>query len=219
MKMRSVTLFTGRKMSVPKGIQRIDSDSTHGWQVRYQGTKLFSDGSSDGSRAKLSLDLATRELARRMTTMPVPMVLKRGPSAHKKSKLPAGISGPILSPGRGERARSAVLSVLMPQYGKTAKVKSVYIGNENTYTKARFREALAKAVALRAEVLAKYEIDAAKGQRKEAKALLDGLKGGAAAAPVAKPTAKPTAKPAAKKAAKAAPKKAAAKTSAAKAKR
>ncbi len=45
MKLRDVAIFNGQKFVVPQGIQRIDTKSTHGWQVRYQGTKMFSDHS------------------------------------------------------------------------------------------------------------------------------------------------------------------------------
>ena len=66
MKFREVTIFTGRKFSVPQGIQRIDHRATHGWQLRYGGTKLFSDGGSDGSGAAASRAAATKELVRRI---------------------------------------------------------------------------------------------------------------------------------------------------------
>ena len=52
MKTRKVTIYSGKTFTVPQGIQRIDTTSTHGWQVRYAGTKLFSDHSNDGSGAK-----------------------------------------------------------------------------------------------------------------------------------------------------------------------
>ena len=55
MKQRNVTIFSGKAFTVPQGIQRIDTASTHGWQVRYQGTKFFSDHSPDGSGAATSV--------------------------------------------------------------------------------------------------------------------------------------------------------------------
>ena len=64
MKFRDVVIFTGKKFTIPQGIQRIDTRATHGWQVRYGGTKLFSDHSSDGSGAAASLEAARKELAR-----------------------------------------------------------------------------------------------------------------------------------------------------------
>ena len=38
MKTRDVAIFSGHRFAVPQGIQRIDTKSTHGWQVRYHGT-------------------------------------------------------------------------------------------------------------------------------------------------------------------------------------
>ena len=58
MKVRDVVIFSGERFEVPQGIQRIDHRATHGWQLRYGGTKLFSDGSPDGSGA--SEELAMR---------------------------------------------------------------------------------------------------------------------------------------------------------------
>jgi hypothetical protein len=171
MKTRKATIFSGKTFTVPQGIQRIDSASTHGWQVRYQGTKFFSDGTPDGSGAPKSLAAATRELLNRIATMPAPVVLKRGPSANKKSGLPPGISGPIVVNRGEERVRSAVLSVLLPRFGSTAQLKSVYIGTENTYTQRRYRAALAEAKSLRAEAVADYEAAATRARRKAANVL------------------------------------------------
>jgi hypothetical protein len=172
MKTRKVIIYTGKTFTVPQGIQRIDSTSTHGWQVRYQGTKFFSDGSpNDNAAATRALEAATRELLNRIATMPAPVVLKRGPSARKASGLPPGISGPIVV-RRGEtRVRSAVLSVLLPRFGSTPQLKSVYIGTENTYTQAKYRRALAEAKQLRAEAVASYEAAATKERRRSAAVL------------------------------------------------
>ena len=172
MKQRKVKIFSGKTFAVPQGIQRIDSTSTHGWQVRYQGTKFFSDGMpADGSGATASLTTAIKELLRRIATMPAPVVLKRGPSAHKSSGLPAGISGPIIVSRGEDRVRSAVLSVLLPRFGGTPQLKSVYIGTENTYTQTKYRAALVEAKALRAEAVATYENDATKARRRSAQVL------------------------------------------------
>jgi hypothetical protein len=169
MRIRHVKIYSGQEFTIPQGIQRIDTRSTHGWQVRYQGTKFFSDGPpADGSGAKKSLDNAMRELARRMETMPPPVVLKRGPSAHKNNDLPPGISGPI-EQRRENKVPTAVLSVLLPRYGQSPRVKSIYIGSIRTYTKTRLREAIKRAVALRAEALTQYEADAVKSKRKQAR--------------------------------------------------
>ncbi|MCW5636023.1 MAG: hypothetical protein KIT17_21990 [Rubrivivax sp.] len=172
MKTRKVKLFNGSTFTVPQGIQRIDSASTHGWQVRYQGTRFFSDGGPpDGSGAAKSLAAATRELLERIATMPAPVVLKRGPSARKASGLPVGISGPIVVQRGEDRVRSAVLSVLLPRFGGTPQLKSVYIGTENTYSLRKYRAALATAKALRAEAVADYEEAATRARRRSANAL------------------------------------------------
>ena len=182
MKQRKVTLATGQTFNVPQGVQRIDTQSTHGWQVRYQGTKFFSDGGADGSGAARSLAAATRELLERIATLPAPVVLKRGPSAHKSSGLPAGISGPIVVNRGDKHVRSAVLSVLLPRYGSTPQLKSVYIGTENTYSLAKYRAALAEAQALRAEAVAAYEEAATKDRRRSANLLRKELAAARAAA-------------------------------------
>ena len=162
MKFRNVTLSSGQSFQVPQGIQRIDSTSTHGWQVRYQGTKLFSDGeSADPQR---SLAMATRELAARIAATPIPSGLHQGPSANKTSDLPAGISGPIVRQRAG-RAASAVLSVLLPRFGKPAEIKTVHIGSENTYTVEKYRHALARSIEMRAAAVKQYEEDARQAHR------------------------------------------------------
>jgi len=176
MKVREVVIFSGDKFAVPQCIQRIDKDSTHGWQVRYQGTKLFSDGTPDGSGAKRALDKATRELLARIATLPAPVTLQRGPSAHKTSNLPPGISGPISRASKRSKVRTASLSVLLPQFGQPPKVTSVYIGSENTYTRQRYRLAVQKAVALRAQAEERYEVAATKARRRAATAMRSTLR-------------------------------------------
>ncbi len=177
MKTRQVTLFSGQTFAVPQGIQRIDTRATHGWQVRYHGTKFFADGSADGSGAAQSLAAATRELLHRIATLPAPVVLQKGPSANKTSDLPPGISGPILVPPRRRKGTSsAVLSVLLPRFGREPLVKSIYIGTERTYTAQRFEDALAKAIEMRTEVVRKYEDQATRAKRKAALALKASLR-------------------------------------------
>jgi hypothetical protein len=171
MKNRSVKIYNGARFEVPRGLQRIDTRSTHGWQVRYQGTKFFSDGGPDKAHAQRSFATALKELALRMSTMPVPLSLKRGPSAHKSSDLPPGISGPIKRPRRGSEVHNVVLAVLLPQFGASPKLKSIYMGSENTYTQKRFKEALKKAKELRAATIEKYEATALKVRKAEAKDL------------------------------------------------
>ena len=165
MKTRQVTIASGQRFTVPQGIQRLDSASTCGWQVRYQGTKYFPDGTAGSQKA---LESATRELLRRIATMPAPVSLRRTPSPSKTTRLPVGISGPILVSKAGSELQSAVLSVLVPRFGQANQVKRVHIGTAQTYTKSRYRAALVKAVELRSESMALYEAEATKAKRKAA---------------------------------------------------
>jgi hypothetical protein len=171
LRVRDVEIFSGQRFKVPQCVQRIDTSSTHGWQVRYGGTKLFSDHSPDGSGAKRALAAACAELIRRMGRADAPLPRQRKPSVAKGSSLPAGISGPIVSQRSDGGLRSASLSVLLPRFGNTARVRSIYIGSESTYTRERFRQALAQAMALRAAALAAYAVAAARARRRAAREL------------------------------------------------
>ncbi len=171
MKFREVIIFSGRKFSVPQGIQRIDHRATHGWQLRYGGTKLFSDGSSDGSGAAESLAAATRELVKRIAKLQAPVRLQSGPSENKTSDLPPGIFGPVVRQRSGSRVRDASLSVLVPRFGKTPLRKTIYIGTENTYTVERYQRALARAIEMRAEAEETYQREATRAKRFEGQVL------------------------------------------------
>jgi hypothetical protein len=149
MKTRTVVIFNGDTFEVPQSIQRIDHRSTHGWQLRYGGTKLFSDHTSDGSGAAGALAKATRELLKRIATLPAPTRLQRAPSQNKASGLPVGITGPVVRTRQGGTVRDCSLAVLIPRYGQPPRRRTVYIGTENTYTQAKFRAALKKAVEMR----------------------------------------------------------------------
>jgi phosphoglycolate phosphatase len=72
MKFREIVIFSGATFQVPQCIQRIDHRATHGWQLRYGGTKLFSDHSADGSGAAQALEKATKELLKRIAVLPAP---------------------------------------------------------------------------------------------------------------------------------------------------
>ena len=170
MKVRKITIFSGEQFEVPQGIQRIDHRATHGWQLRYGGTKLFSDHSSDGSGAAASLDKATKELLKRIATLPAPSLLQRAPSQNKTSDLPVGISGPLLRVRRNGRTRDCSLSVLIPRFGNKPRRRTVYIGTENTYTAERFEAALARAIAMRSEAEEAYEMATTQAKRAEGRA-------------------------------------------------
>lgn len=168
MKYRNVVIHNGEQFVVPQGIQRIDSKSTHGWQVRYQGTKMFSDGIRSGGSARQSLEAATAELLHRIATLPAPVTLQRAPSVSKANGLPSGISGPIVRTRANSGSRTASFSVLLPQFGGTPRCATVYIGSETNYSVRRYKQALAKAKALRKAAEAQYQADATEAKRKAA---------------------------------------------------
>jgi hypothetical protein len=176
MKTRKVTIFSGHKFDVPQCIQRIDHRATHGWQLRYAGTKLYSDHTSDGSGAAESLRKATVELIKRINTSPAPSMLQRQPSVGKRSDLPVGISGPVVRQRAGSVLRDCSLAVLVPRFGQTPARRSIYIGTENTYTIERYKEALKKAMEMREEAVAAYEEAATRARRVEARELRKMLK-------------------------------------------
>lgn len=180
MKFRTVTIFSGHVFEVPQSVQRIDHKATHGWQLRYGGTKLYSDHTNDGSGAAESLRLATKELLKRMATLPAPSLLQRGPSANKSNDLPVGISGPIVRQRRGSALRDCSLAVLIPRFGQTPQRRSIYIGTENTYTPARFKAALKRAIEMRKEAVEAYEIATTRDKRAQARAHKKELKAAAA---------------------------------------
>ena len=170
MKVRTVTIVSGHVFEVPQSVQRIDHKATHGWQLRYGGTKLYSDHTNDGSGAAESLRLATKELLKRIATLPAPSLLQRGPSANKSNDLPVGISGPIVRQRRGSALRDCSLAVLIPRFGQSPQRRSIYIGTENTYTPTRFKAALKRAIEMRKEAVEAYEIATTRDKRAQARA-------------------------------------------------
>lgn len=177
MKTRDVVIFTGKKFKVPQGIQRIDHRATHGWQLRYGGTKLYSDGTSDGSGAAASLKAATDELLKRIAKLPAPSRLQRDPSANKTTDLPVGISGPIVRLRPGAKVRECNLSVSLPRFGMLPRRSTIYIGNENTYTVQRFEQALVRAIKLREDAEQAYRRDATRAKRAEAQRMIEKQRG------------------------------------------
>jgi hypothetical protein len=201
MKLRDVVIFSGQAFSVPQCIQRIDTRSTHGWQVRYNGTKFYSDGTTEGSGAAASLAAATQELLRRISEQPAPISVKTTPCVHKTSDLPSGISGPITRSRPGRRSRVVEFSVNLPRFAQPPKRRSVYIGTEQAVTPARYDQALAKAIALRTKAEQDYQEEATRFRRLAALSLQQPGLTPVAVAPAPAPV-ESTASPAAPKAAK-----------------
>lgn len=172
MKFRVVTIFSGKRFRVPQSIQRIDHKATHGWQLRYGGTKLYSDHSNDGSGAAAALKAAVAELRRRIEKLPAPTGLQKAASANKTSELPVGISGPLVRRRPGSALRESHFSVSLPRHGQTAQRRTVYIGTENTYTVERYWAALERAIELRRKAERAYQRDATRAMREASRALL-----------------------------------------------
>jgi hypothetical protein len=176
MKYRDVVIFSGHRFKVPQNVQRIDHLATHGWQLRYGGTKLFSDHTTDGSGAAASLAAATKELLKRIAKLPAPSRLQHKPNHNKSSDLPVGISGPIVRQRSGGRVRDCSLAVLLPRFGQAPRRVNVYIGTENTYTVERYQAALAKAIEMREQAVAAYEQAATRAMRASGRELRASLK-------------------------------------------
>jgi hypothetical protein len=86
----------------------------------------------------------------------------------KVSGLPVGISGPLVVTKRGSSALSAILSIAVPRFGKLNTTRKIHIGTPNTYTRARYKQALAKAIEIRELCIAQYEAAATQAKRSEA---------------------------------------------------
>lgn len=175
MKTREVVIFNGARFTVPQCIQRIDHQSTHGWQLRYGGTKLFSDHSQDGSGAAAALEAATKALLSRIAKLPAPSRLQRKPSGNKANDLPVGISGPVVRQRPNSQVRDCSFAVSLPRFGGTPRGRSVYIATENTYSIEKYQAALAKAIALRAEAEQAYQRAATRARRAAGRALKEQL--------------------------------------------
>jgi hypothetical protein len=126
---------------------------------------MFSDHSNDGSKARAALKLATAELIKRIAKLPAPSGLRRDIASNKGSNLPVGISGPIVRTRPGRNTRDASFGVTLPRFGLKPTTRSVYIATENTYTLARYKTALAKAIELRRTAERAYQLAATKAKR------------------------------------------------------
>ena len=138
---------------VPAFIARVSFRDTNGWQVRYQGTLLFSDQKC-GGRAQ-ALQCACDELARRLRETPyvAPVRVQTSAIAGKQNDLPAGISGPILRT-RKKGCSYWDYQVTFPLRGGGTRHTCVYVGTEKNITQQRLDDALTKAVRLRDEGVA-----------------------------------------------------------------
>ncbi len=169
MQTRTVTIYTGTRIRVPEHIQRIDTHSTHGWQMRYgQPTLFFSDGQGPGNGPRPALKRAIEALRKRIAELPAPTGLQRGTSPSKQNDLPVGISGPILRHRPGRSVPECHFSVNLPRFASKPLRRSVYIANQNTYTADRYRQALEAAIRMRLEAEDRYQQDATSAKRRAA---------------------------------------------------
>lgn len=170
MKTREVVIYNGEIFTVVQGIQRIDHLATHGWQLRYGGTRLFSDRSTESGAAADSLKEATRELLARVNKLPAPSRLQREPNENKTSDLPVGISGPMVRLRPGARCRECSFAVTLPRFRMPPVRRSVYIANENTWSVEKYNAALEKAIQLRGRAEQTYRAATTQAKRAEARA-------------------------------------------------
>ena len=169
MQTRTVTIYSGARIRVPEHIQRIDTHSTHGWQMRYgQPTLFFSDGQGSGNGPRPALKRAVEALRQRIADLPAPTGLQRGTSPNKQNDLPVGISGPILRQRAGRSVPECHFSVNLPRFGAKPLRRSVYIANQNTYSPERYTDALNAALDLRRQAEEQYQTDATAAKRREA---------------------------------------------------
>jgi len=169
MQTRTVTIYSGERIRVPEHIQRIDTHSTHGWQMRYgQPTLFFSDGQGKGNGPRPALKRAIAALLQRIEELPAPTGLQRGTSPNKQNDLPVGISGPILRQRPGRSVPECHFSVNLPRFGAKPLRRSVYIANQNTYTPERYTAALNAALEMRRLAEEQYQADATAAKRKAA---------------------------------------------------
>ena len=142
---------------VPRHIQRIDiheddKAGTHGWQVRWDGTKFFSDAANGKRDPEGSLARSERHL-RSIYTGPRTRLRE---TEHKDKKHRTGIAGVQLAYRRRKDRQIAevYLRVNPPRQGGVPR--SIYVGTENTVTQARMQLALKKARTLRDSMRVEY---------------------------------------------------------------
>jgi len=164
---RSVTVRGFGAFEVPRHIQRIDIDDegkagTHGWQVRWNGTKFFGDASNGKRDPTRALARAERHL-RAIYDGPKPRLRDK---EHKDKKHRTGLAGVQLAYRRRRNRNIAEVYLRVNPLSPGGTPRSVYVGTENTVTQARLREALRRARAMRDEMRAEYIASLARAPRR-----------------------------------------------------
>ena len=168
MQFRAFTLANGKTLEVPTHVVRIDTRNTHGWQLRLGRSAFFSDGSADFSGAEASLLAASAELARRIVRLPAPTGLRTEARDDKLNGMPLGISGPTARQREGTGFTQYYLQVNFPVAGGKPVNRSVYIATDNTFSREKYQQAMAKAIALRTSGVRKFKLATTKLQREQA---------------------------------------------------
>lgn len=141
-----VVFVFGDALDVPRHIVRIDTRSTHGWQVRFRKpSKFFSDGVS---RPSQSLNAAKHYL--RSIYAPVPKKTSRD-----QSRRPPPVKAVGITTKRDYRGHWYVVAT-SPQKSKADK--RFYFGNDQTRTPTREAHAFKRACAARKRLLAETPV-------------------------------------------------------------
>lgn len=172
------------QLEVPERVQRLSSASLKGWQLRWgaqSSTQYFADSKFGGPVA--SLLEACKALKAFLAGAPIDRAAYLIPTVPQRNKtdktLPVGVSGPVTRLRRGAVSFywNYAYPVLDVSTGKaTFKRGNVYISSQNTYTSAKEKQALAKAVSNREVGINKYRTARATLDKRQQRQDLDTLK-------------------------------------------
>lgn len=140
---------------VPRHIVRIEIEATerrnatYGWQVRYHGSKFFSDAlKADKARTPVSaLALAIAELAERYEGQTAPIRPIESSSKLEKTGVP-GVR--IVRRINKRNFEEVFIEINHPIYGRSGR--KLYVGTANTATAKRLDQALERAIELRTKI-------------------------------------------------------------------
>ena len=141
-------------VEVPRYVVRIDSPSTHGWQLRYRSPfKMFSDAvvSRAGTPAA-SFKVIAQALAEIFEG--VHPRLQSVETRRKKVRTGAVGVRRVVRLRRGRNVQEHYFTVSHPKAGVPAR--NIYIGTENTITPARVKAASERAKKLRAKLVKEF---------------------------------------------------------------
>ena len=145
--------------TVPRHVVRIEisgrtgHSDTRGWQVRYNGTKFFSDSlSGDPARTPATaLSMAVDFLAARYRGASPPLRKKENDSKTEKTGMPGVRIARILNRKGFE---VVYVETAHPVYGNAPR--RFYAGTANTATPSRIEAAMKRAKALRKQLVSEH---------------------------------------------------------------